>query len=135
MDRSSPEIVPARYETVIRSLGPIYRTIMPVWRDLFCHDLGSDGDVARVWIREHAIDPEALHNGSGEVGRDSECEVRSLGSCLGTMTNSGSKRLVLLNFWLPQLVAIRYWRSALGVLMRLCWRRDQPRRRIIICHQ
>lgn len=68
------------------------------YRDEVCHDLGRDGDAAHVWTREHAIDPEGLRIGRGGVGLCSECEVRGLGSCLGTITNSYPKRLVHLGF-------------------------------------
>lgn len=105
------------------------------YSDVFCHDLGSNGDVARVWIREHAIDPEVLDNRSGEVGRSSECKVSSLGYCLGTMTKSDFQEACAFKLCLPPLFAMWSRRSAPGVLMRLCWCRDQPRRRIWIWHQ
>lgn len=74
--------LPSRYQIHGAYIPKNYAGLAVV-SDMFCHDLGSDGDIARLWIREHAIDPEVLHNGREEVGRSSECKVRSLGFVLG----------------------------------------------------
>lgn len=102
-DRSSS--LPHRYQTHDLYTEALCRRGY-CYRDAVCHALGIDGDVAHVWTREHAIDPEGLQIGWGEVGLCSECKVGGLGSCLGTITNYDSKMLVLLNFWLPPLFAL-----------------------------
>lgn len=77
-----PGSLPRRYQTH-ETYIPTYYDGLCCYSDVFCHDLGSDGDVARVWIRDHAIDPEVLHIGRKRSvdPRDARSDV--LGIVLG----------------------------------------------------